>query len=262
MSIRVLVADLAKRLAKLLFSSEKRFWRKYMLNREILKCGSEEDSQIDPKIQEKLLDFLRHLSEQWKQGEKRWKCALFLCPETIVLQTVQAVVGPEIRDLSLAAEFLQLDFLLLQTLKASKDSEERIVAFPLIVSGLQSVWFQLFWSLEQQSRALSGDQCSVELQSVDQLRRFVCRQASPRPGIVTEHEARDLLLPGGPYSTYLGTVAVCWNNAMIRSICPFCSEMFKPSWGLWAFLETDKGGALCFDCWSKGERIEPIPEQV
>jgi len=77
MSIRVLVADLAKRLAKLLFSSEKRFWRKYMLNREILKCGSEEDSQIDPKIQEKLLDLLRLLTVNNNRTSWLFSCAGF-----------------------------------------------------------------------------------------------------------------------------------------------------------------------------------------
>jgi hypothetical protein len=228
-----------------------------MLNSHISQSASEAHAPKTSAIPKTLSNLLRKLQDQWVMNGKRGNAALILSPEVVVIQTVQAAIGPDIRDLVRAGEFLELDYCLANP---SEDLPQRIVAFPLAAFGLASVWCQLLWSCEQQVRALPEDQRPCNIHGLDSLRDLVLLDTPAYPGLVTEQAAREQIFPGGPYSTYLGSVVVCWNNAMIRSICPFCAGTFKPSWGLWAFLDADAGGALCSECWRKGSQIAPFDE--
>jgi len=223
-----------------------------------------ESHEAEPLLRAEFFESVRAVVSRGKMPG----AALFLFQEDVVLHTMRALLRPsEIPDLSAALDFLQADgslhCLRIEAYHLPSEAGRSVIAFPIHLPDTQAVLFHAMWQQEQQWRISPPDTLSIPWQEIEHLRQVAHHQlTSIGLQVLTEQEALPLLLPPGPYTTYLGWVVVRWNNTSCHSICPFCSEDFKPSWGWWAFLYDLGGFPICFDCWRKGPLIVPTDEKT
>ena len=203
-----------------------------------------------------LHEFLECLQKDFSEKEMR-TVACFLFQEELVLHTVRPMLDPsETDNLSAVLDFMR-DFCGIECERITYHSTHA-VAFCVRLPDIQAVLMYAMWQTEVQWRNSAPDLLPCTFQEINTL-RLVMRDHLTAFGLplLTEQEALPLLLPAGPYTTYLGFVVVRWNNTSCHSTCPFCSQDFKPGWGMWAFLYDLGGFPLCFDCWWKGSSIAP-----